>query len=854
MALAIVCPGCDADYSVPENLIGKAIRCKKCGETIDVKARPKAKARVTRDDDDDYDRPRKAVRRRDEDDDDYEDSPKKKGTSPVLIALAAILLLGGAAAGSYFAFGGGTDEPQPIAQNTDKDKPRTRTEDTTQPKDEPKTPAKKETVPAEKAPAPAPAKTETAKADTPKTPEKTPEVAKAETPKDTPKASDTATVDSQIPGKITGKGGTQTGISYDRYVAGIMDPITLQTVKNAAVYIFCESGGGAGTGSGWFGIEPGIVFTNAHVLHMKAPNTPKPKKLEIYLNSGMPNQRKIPHSKIKILAVDRNIDLAVLQIMNEKDLPPPLKVRASSECFEGLRLSTAGFPFGADPSQISGRASHEPEVSIRPTAVTSFRRNDYGQLRRVQLEGGANPGNSGGAVVDAEGSVCTVIVEGVHGGGGPSSGIALTMGVPTEYCFGILAGRIAETKLELAYKDGDKVHIPIKIECLDPMERLKSVGVAAWIGNDSKKYRSPGAKKPDSEPGDRDYVEIPLKYDSKKKVATGEIVLPKKPDGTVYWVQPFYSSPIVDRYWEPGLKYEHKGEAGDRVEANLVYKPSFGKSRTVTMSQAFAASEAAEGEGASRADTRQRKYGLTVNEQVLPPDGSDSVQAAKLRLSFLKLLMPKVVSGNSEDDMLRVKDFERINAEVKKSGAGALVNKAGEIYKYVINTTNIPGAVERHYTGLFTNSAVEALKATSFELPNKVMKPGETWTSTKDQIISFQDPPPTDAQGRPIPNVKPAPVRTYHYAENLTLKYIGTRTREGRKEAMIEIDGKIAQAKGMSYTASGVVTGYAMIELDTGIIIDTHIDKEFEVDTSVKGIKKAASGFYTYDVKRSAAN
>src|SRR5262245_2640579 len=110
MSIAIVCPGCDADYSVPENLTGKTIRCKKCGETIAVKAAKVARVRVPADDEDDL--PRKAApRRRFEEDDDDRPArrPEKKGVSPLLIGLAAALLLAASAGGAYLVF---KDDPK----------------------------------------------------------------------------------------------------------------------------------------------------------------------------------------------------------------------------------------------------------------------------------------------------------------------------------------------------------------------------------------------------------------------------------------------------------------------------------------------------------------------------------------------------------------------------------------------------------------------------------------------------------------------------------------------------------------------------------------------------------------------
>jgi hypothetical protein len=49
MALSIACPGCDADYSVPENLVGKTIRCSlrriDPGESVESESRGPAQPR-----------------------------------------------------------------------------------------------------------------------------------------------------------------------------------------------------------------------------------------------------------------------------------------------------------------------------------------------------------------------------------------------------------------------------------------------------------------------------------------------------------------------------------------------------------------------------------------------------------------------------------------------------------------------------------------------------------------------------------------------------------------------------------------------------------------------------------------
>src|SRR5687768_13224387 len=105
MALNVTCAGCQSVYPVAESLIGKTIRCKKCGEMMPVEAAaaPVAKAvaakavaakpaaRVVVADDGDA-RPAKPARRpRDEDDEDARPArgkaapEKKKSALPLIL-------------------------------------------------------------------------------------------------------------------------------------------------------------------------------------------------------------------------------------------------------------------------------------------------------------------------------------------------------------------------------------------------------------------------------------------------------------------------------------------------------------------------------------------------------------------------------------------------------------------------------------------------------------------------------------------------------------------------------------------------------------------------------------------------
>jgi S1-C subfamily serine protease len=64
-------------------------------------------------------------------------------------------------------------------------------------------------------------------------------------------------------------------------------------------------------GSGFFALEPGLVFTNAHVLGMLEPDSRRPQKVDITVRSGETNSRILP---AEILGVDGDTDLAVLRV------------------------------------------------------------------------------------------------------------------------------------------------------------------------------------------------------------------------------------------------------------------------------------------------------------------------------------------------------------------------------------------------------------------------------------------------------------------------------------------------------------------------------------------------------------
>jgi S1-C subfamily serine protease len=863
MAFSIRCPGCESSFNVAENLIGKTIKCNKCGEMVTVKAPAAAKAtaaaKPTRaavlDDDDDVDIHRsKPTRRRDDDDepvrakasrsrdddDDFDDRPRKKGAkaeagkskAPLLIGgLVAVLVLGGGA-GAYFAF---FNDKKDTAQNS-----------TTQPTTAPVTPGAGKADEGEKK------GDEGAKA-ADGTGEKGSD--SGEKKSDPPMATPTGAATAQIPA-TPATGNQQPPLTSNDYMtklmAGIMDDITLTKVKRSSVMIECVSkNGGAATGSGWFGLEPNIVITNAHVIDMIAPGSPEPAKLTIFVYSGERGQtpgilqRDIPHNRIKIIGVDRLHDLAVLKIIGEKDLPPPLMIRPTADLRERQGITVCGFPLGYLPGNFTG-TKKQPQISIRPSTVTAVRYDDDGLLSKLQVEGGIYGGNSGGPIVDAEGFVIGVVVSGISRG---SFDTQIAFAVPTEYVAGIMSGQIMEVEYEQPYLSGEKVKVPVKVTCADPLDRLRKVGISTWIGDTNVKVRPPGPKQTGAQPSDKNLTQVELKYDGEKKIATGEITFAQAPPGQSYWVQPYYTNTKNPNYWMAGKPLPMSGPPVERVATALNFTVKSGTIRPIELTTISTLDEFFEGEGESNNKRILERTKLKGTERILDRDRNDQRSVARIRLTYddVEVKGQQGLDAIREGDVLPPQILLLLKQGLNKLESFAFIDRTGEVFKFVPNTLAVDNLIVRILAPMISNEAMEALMSGSVPMPNRTVQPLESWTISRTHV---QPLPNAEAQvreptapGRPSTS-KPQRerIKEIKYIQELTYTYLGVRTRGGKREAVIKVTGKALPAAGSAKeSVSGTIKGFAFVDTNGGVVLQAEIEKDIDLDTSEQGFKKKAS-------------
>lgn len=132
--------------------------------------------------------------------------------------------------------------------------------------------------------------------------------------------------------------------------------------------------------------------------------------------------------KARLIRVDDDNDLALLEIETDTRIPGLRLANATSESAIGQWVVIIGCPFGAQPTASTGIVSAMPGAVLKPEALQS----------RLQLNAAINPGNSGGPVLDLDGRVIGVANATVPGGFG------IGFAVPVSSLRTLIAGESAK--------------------------------------------------------------------------------------------------------------------------------------------------------------------------------------------------------------------------------------------------------------------------------------------------------------------------------------------------------------------------------------------------------------------------
>ena len=158
-------------------------------------------------------------------------------------------------------------------------------------------------------------------------------------------------------------------------------------VLPSVVQIAFSGQAGSGTGSGVVLSQDGIILTNNHVVAEAADGG----SLTVTLHDGRT-------ASATIVGRDPGADLAVIRVENVDNLVP-VQLGSSADLKVGQQVVAIGSPLGLSGTVTSGIVS----ALNRPVVSGDASGGSTSVLNAIQTDAAVNPGNSGGALVDAQG-------------------------------------------------------------------------------------------------------------------------------------------------------------------------------------------------------------------------------------------------------------------------------------------------------------------------------------------------------------------------------------------------------------------------------------------------------------------
>lgn len=183
-----------------------------------------------------------------------------------------------------------------------------------------------------------------------------------------------------------------------------------------------EAGIGLGQGSGFLFDKNGHIVTNNHVVKDAT-------RVEVAFSDGTTRQARI-------LGVDPDSDLAVLEIDGTPTGIQPLSLGDSDRLEVGQTVAAIGNPFGLEGTLTTGVVSSLGRVV--PSGLSQF---SIPQV--IQTDAAINPGNSGGPLLNLSGEVIGLNTQ-ILTGDGSSANSGIGFAVPSNIMGKVVPGLISK--------------------------------------------------------------------------------------------------------------------------------------------------------------------------------------------------------------------------------------------------------------------------------------------------------------------------------------------------------------------------------------------------------------------------
>jgi hypothetical protein len=473
---------------------------------------------------------------------------------------------------------------------------------------------------------------------------------------------------------------------------------------------------------------------------------------------------------------------------DDSGLPDPLPVDTTRSLSELQEVYVFGFPFGESLGK---------NITINKSAVSSLRRAPDGTVYQVQLNGGMNPGNSGGPVVDSRGVVIGVAVSHILY-------TQIAFAVPGERVQGMLWGRVAEVSVGEAYLKDGLTRLPIEMDCLDPMNRLQSIKVDVWTSGQSgtghgnrPAVRPPSLLKPAALPGDGPRQTANLVYQNNK--ATCEIDLPAMNDGQTFWLQPVVTDKAGRTLWATAMAFKVSEHVPvERKSAVLQYQVEPQPERTIKV------------KGSNKVLVYERKKQESISFNV----ESEALEVAQKdpQGSLYRLTLGETKFALEVNDKAVVHD-SKTEALFKGKFVQFLTKPTGDLVtrgQTSLGASSAPNVRAEFDAKL--NQLANCYEMTCFALPGREVQPKESWPAKVPILLGNN-------------------TRKEQFDMLLVCTMEGLRQAQGQSQAVITLRGTLKGRKtGGLVALAGNVTGKAFFAVDKGYLAGAKLKVDCEVD------------------------
>jgi S1-C subfamily serine protease/Tfp pilus assembly protein PilF len=547
---------------------------------------------------------------------------------------------------------------------------------------------------------------------------------------------------------------------------------TTRKVRQATAFLRVRLANGTTVeGSGFFADQPGLVFTNAHVLGMKSPGSAAPARVDVVVHSGEPQEFTLLG---KVLGVDRHNDLGVVRVQAAADrLPAPLAVAGSENVSLVQKVYVFGFPFGATLGK---------DITVSETSVSSIRKGADGTATQIQVNGGMHPGNSGGPVVDSRGAVVGVAVAVLRNS-------QIHFAVPGECVQALLRGRLAEAHLAEPFRDGDQVKLPVRLDFQDPLGRLHKVRLDVWAG-DATPARPPSPSRPEPLPGDGPRKAVAVGYEDGGVQV--DLPVPALAGDQVLWIQPALADKAGATHWERAVAYKPSGlPPVERQPAVLRQQFDKQPQRTVKLRSHVKV----------RAFTGAKELMYQDVMELEALETSSAVpRGGQLNLSLGAYKVTTEANGKSQPL------FPQAQALLRGRSMTYITDASGAMLQHTVPALNPPNPINlRLDFAELVEQISTTYEMTCLSVPNRKLQPQGTW-QTRVPILLL-NPLATGKQDRKeIIDLM------------LTCTYEGRRTHGGRDEAVISLTGTLRRRTPGPQLTTTTVSGKVHFAIDEGFV------------------------------------